>query len=267
MPALASRVPRVAPTRAQAVARPPTAGVPAQTRRGALSLGLAAAAGALLPRSAAAKGEGVKCVCVGCKWGRREEGGGRAWVGLTQREPKPGALLDQEKNTHHDPPTPPATPGKYTPVKDTQDGYEFVYPFGWQEVSVDGQDVVYKDIIEPLESVSVSVTTTDKASIDDFGTPEDVASTLATKVLTPASQQVKVLAVGRRVGDDGRPYVEFEFAAKSPAYLRHALASVAVAKGKLYVLTTGANDLRRWGKVEGMLRDVVKSFKVVERYG
>jgi hypothetical protein len=115
--------------------------------------------------------------------------------------------------------------------------------------------------------VSVSVTSTDKASIDDFGPPADVAATLATKVLTPASQQVKLLAVGRRVGEDGRPYVEFEFAAKAPSYLRHALASVAVANGKLYVLTTGANDLRRWGRVEGMLRDVVKSFKVVDRYG
>lgn len=171
------------------------------------------------------------------------------------------------------PPTSPPPPppffrsGKYTTVKDTQDGYEFVYPFGWQEVTVDGQDVVYKDIIEPLESVSVSVTATDKASVDEFGPPEEVATTLATKVLTPASQQVKVLAVARRVGDDGRPYVEFEFAAKAPTYLRHALASVAVANGKLYVLTTGANDLRRWDKVSGMLKDVVKSFKVVDRYG
>ena len=25
------------------------------------------------------------------------------------------------------------------PVKDSQDGYAFLYPFGWQEVTVDGQ--------------------------------------------------------------------------------------------------------------------------------
>lgn len=41
-------------------------------------------------------------------------------------------------------------------VKDTQDGYGFLYPFGWQEIAVDGQDVVFKDVIEPLESVSWS---------------------------------------------------------------------------------------------------------------
>jgi photosystem II oxygen-evolving enhancer protein 2 len=131
--------------------------------------------------------------------------------------------------------------------------------------SVDGQDVVFKDIIEPLESVSVSVTSTDKASIDDFGPPEEIASTLATKVLTPASQQVKVLGVTRRVVD-GRPYVDFEFAAKAPNYIRHALASVAVANGKFYTLTTGANELRRWSKVKGTLQGVVSSFKVVDRY-
>ena len=57
----------------------------------------------------------------------------------------------------------------YVPAKDQQDGYSFIYPFGWQEVSVTGQDVVYKDIIEPLESASVAVTPTDKQSVEQYG--------------------------------------------------------------------------------------------------
>lgn len=64
--------------------------------------------------------------------------------------------------------------GPFQPVKDPQDGYQFVYPFGWQEVSVRGQDVVYKDVIEPLESVSVSIVKTDKTSISDYGSPGEV---------------------------------------------------------------------------------------------
>ncbi len=36
-------------------------------------------------------------------------------------------------------------------------------------MSVTGQDVVYKDIIEPLESASVAVVSTDKASVADYG--------------------------------------------------------------------------------------------------
>ena len=67
-----------------------------------------------------------------------------------------------------------AGPTGYNAAKDTQDGYQFVYPFGWQEVSVDGTDVVYKDIIEPLESASVTISKTDKSSVTDFGNPLEV---------------------------------------------------------------------------------------------
>ena len=35
------------------------------------------------------------------------------------------------------------------------------------------QDVVYKDIIEPLESVSVNLVPTDKDDITLFGSPEE----------------------------------------------------------------------------------------------
>ena len=62
------------------------------------------------------------------------------------------------------------------PVNDQGDAYKFLYPFGWQEVSVSGQDVVYKDIIEPLESASVNLVPTDKDDITLFGTPEEVRS-------------------------------------------------------------------------------------------
>ena len=67
-----------------------------------------------------------------------------------------------------------AGPPGFNAAKDTQDSYQFIYPFGWQEVSVDGQDVVYKDIIEPLESASVSITKTDKSSVTEFGNPLEV---------------------------------------------------------------------------------------------
>ena len=68
-----------------------------------------------------------------------------------------------------------AGPPGFNAAKDTQDSYQFVYPFGWQEVSVDGTDVVYKDIIEPLESASVTISKTDKASVTDFGNPLEVS--------------------------------------------------------------------------------------------
>lgn len=76
----------------------------------------------------------------------------------------------------------PKAPSGYTAVIDQQDNYQFLYPFGWQEVSVTGADVVFKDVVEPLESVSVTITPTDRKAISEFGSAEEVAETLATKV-------------------------------------------------------------------------------------
>jgi photosystem II oxygen-evolving enhancer protein 2 len=155
-------------------------------------------------------------------------------------------------------------PQGFQPIKDSQDGYSFLSPFGWQEVSVKGQDIVYKDVIEPLESVSVSITPTDKKDITEYGSPVEVAATLSKNVLTPSNQEVKVLNVSERE-TEGRKYVEFEFASKAPNYIRHALASVTIANGKFYTLTTGANEFR-WDKMKDRLKLVVASFDVVDRF-
>uniref|UniRef100_A0A9I9DY77 PsbP C-terminal domain-containing protein n=1 Tax=Cucumis melo TaxID=3656 RepID=A0A9I9DY77_CUCME len=78
-------------------------------------------------------------------------------------------------------------------VSDKKDGYSFVYPFGWQEVVIDGQDKVFKDVIEPLESVSVNLIPTSKEDIRDFGPPQQVAETLIKKVLAPSNQKTKLI--------------------------------------------------------------------------
>lgn len=43
-----------------------------------------------------------------------------------------------------------------------------------QEVVIEGQDKVYKDVIEPLENVSVTMIPTSKQDIKEFGSPEQV---------------------------------------------------------------------------------------------
>ena len=54
-------------------------------------------------------------------------------------------------------------------MQDIQDGYQFLYPFGWQEITVKGTDVAYKDVVEPLETVAVTLTPTDRQDITDYG--------------------------------------------------------------------------------------------------
>lgn len=161
-------------------------------------------------------------------------------------------------------PLPSQAKGAFEVLKDAQDGYQFVFPFGWQEVSVSGQDTVYKDVIEPLESVSVSYIPTDKQSILEYGDVKEVSYTLVRKVLTTVNQEVKLLAAEERKDESGRLYYDFEYTASTPRYTRHALASVTIGNGKFYTLETGANE-RRWGKMKDKIARVQKSFTVSDR--
>ncbi|KAI7727568.1 hypothetical protein M8C21_028976 [Ambrosia artemisiifolia] len=148
----------------------------------------------------------------------------------------------------------------FLPVTDKKDGYSFLYPFGWQEVVVEGQDKVFKDVIEPLENVSVNVFPTNKEDIRDLGSPQEVAEALIRKVLSAPSQKTKLLTAAEHEVD-GKAYYTFEFVAQAPNFTRHALSTIAIGNGKFYTLTTGANE-RRWGKMKDKLNMVIDSFKI-----
>ncbi|XP_052175185.1 psbP-like protein 1, chloroplastic [Diospyros lotus] len=146
-------------------------------------------------------------------------------------------------------------------VTDNKDGYSFLYPFGWQEVVIEGQDKVFKDVIEPLENVSVNMIPTGKQDIRDLGPPDAVAEALIKKVLAPSSQKTKLVEATEH-DVDGKAYYTFEFIAQAPNYTRHALGSICIGNGKFYTLATGANE-RRWEKMKDKLHTVVDSFKIV----
>lgn len=152
----------------------------------------------------------------------------------------------------------------YIQVTDKTDGYSFIYPFGWQEVAIEGQDKVFKDVIEPLENVSVTVFPTSKESIRELGSPQEVAGALIKKVLAPPSQKTELLNAAEHEVD-GKSYYTFEFVAQAPNFTRHALSTIAIGNGKFYTLTTGANE-RRWGKMKDKLNTVVDSFKIFTVY-
>ncbi|EEF30409.1 psbP-like protein 1, chloroplastic [Ricinus communis] len=145
-------------------------------------------------------------------------------------------------------------------VTDKKDGYSFLYPFGWQEVFIEGQDKVFKDIIEPLENVSVTTVPTSKQDIRDFGPPQQVAEVLIKKVLAPPSQKTKLIEASEH-DVDGKTYYTFEFTARAPNYTRHALSTISIGNGKFYTLTTGANE-RRWDKMKDKLHEITDSFKI-----
>jgi photosystem II oxygen-evolving enhancer protein 2 len=147
---------------------------------------------------------------------------------------------------------------------DALDGYRFLYPNGWVQVAVkNGPDIVFHDLIEETENVSVVMSqVTGNKQLTDLGSPGEIGLQLAEKVLAPpnSNRQADVLAAdSRTVGE--KTYYNLEFLVKSPNGDRHNLASVAVSRGKLYTLNISTPE-NRWQTVAELFRKVATSFAV-----
>jgi photosystem II oxygen-evolving enhancer protein 2 len=154
--------------------------------------------------------------------------------------------------------------GGLKPYVDSIDGYKFLYPNGWLPVSVtSGPDVVFHDIIEQTENVSVVINpVTDNKTLTQLGSPGEVGYQLGkTAIAPPNSGRTAELvnAEERTVGD--KLYYLFEYAVKVGDRERHNLASVAVSRGKLYTFNASTPE-NRWAKMQTLLEKTVKSFSV-----
>ncbi|MDX2229120.1 MAG: photosystem II reaction center PsbP [Leptolyngbyaceae cyanobacterium bins.349] len=148
---------------------------------------------------------------------------------------------------------------------DATDGYQFLYPNGWLEIKVsDGPDVVFHDIIEQTENVSVVINpVSGEKSLSDLGTPGEVGYKLSKSAIAPPGsgrQAELVNAAAREV--DGKQYYLLEYAVKlSDNQERHNLASVALSRGKLYTFNASTPEYR-WEKMKTKLEQAVRSFSV-----
>ena len=155
-------------------------------------------------------------------------------------------------------------------------------------------------MIEPLESVSLSILPTTRKTLADAGTPEEVAQALTQKSAS-ATTQVGVVSASQartpaplqsggapshhrpdtqRKDDAGNVYYSFEFTSKARGIVRHAITTLAVvngactescytcpaltppdAAGKVFTLTTGSSE-RRWSKMAERLKMVSDSFSL-----
>jgi photosystem II oxygen-evolving enhancer protein 2 len=150
------------------------------------------------------------------------------------------------------------------PYVDSIDGYQFLYPNGWISVKVpSGPDVVFRDLIQETENVSVVVSSIagDK-QLTDLGDPDQVGQRLAQRVIAPPGSGRKaelISAIARQSGL--KTYYDLEYAIKLANQERHNLASVAVSRGKLYTLSVSAPE-ERWPRVQNLFEQVVNSFSV-----
>lgn len=147
---------------------------------------------------------------------------------------------------------------------DSIDGYEFLYPNGWQQVQVtDGPDVVFHDLIERTENLSVIVSSVPEGkTLTDLGTPGEVGYQLQKKAIAPDNTNRQAELVNAEVRESGdKTYYFLEYNVKLPNQERHNLASVAVSRGKLYTFNASTTQ-KRWSRMHDVLEQVVKSFSV-----
>jgi photosystem II oxygen-evolving enhancer protein 2 len=147
---------------------------------------------------------------------------------------------------------------------DSIDGYQFLYPNGWLQVRVDnGPDVVFHDLIEQTENVSVVISpVSGQKSLTDLGSPSEVGYQLGKKAIAPPGsgrQADLISAEARELGD--KVYYLLEYAVKIGDQVRHNLASAVISRGKLYTFNASTPE-SRWSKTETLLKQVVNSFSV-----
>lgn len=148
---------------------------------------------------------------------------------------------------------------------DDIDGYEFLYPNGWVPIQVaNGPDVVFRDLIEETELVSVVVSDLQGAETElaELGTAQEVGERLAKTVLAPegSGRQAELLSADTGTLNN-KTYYKLEYYINLPNTERHNLASVAVSRGKLFTLSISAPQ-KDWDRLEPTFQNVVSSFSV-----
>ena len=148
---------------------------------------------------------------------------------------------------------------------DTTDGYEFLYPNGWVQVKVsDGPDVVFHDLIESTENVSVVISPVpDEKTLTDLGTPTEVGYKLSKNAIAPEDSGREAELVNAETREyQAKTYYQLEYAVKfADGRERHNLASVAVSRGKLFTLNISSTE-QRWQKVQEQFKQAINSFFV-----
>lgn len=147
---------------------------------------------------------------------------------------------------------------------DTGDGYKFLYPNGWVAVkTTKGADIIFHDLIESSENVSVVISQVDKdKKLSDLGTASDVGYKLGKNAIAPPGSGREAELIGAETNEvKGKTYYILEYDVKLPNSRRHNIASVVISRGKLFTFNASTTD-RRWTKMKKVFTEVVSSFSV-----
>lgn len=150
------------------------------------------------------------------------------------------------------------------PFVDSRDGYSFLHPNGWLQTSVkNGPDVVFHDIVEPSENVSVVIGKLKSVkTLEEIGTPRDIGLRIQAKVIGSPNA---TLVSAESYEHNGKPYYLLEYKITSPenkpGESRHDLISVTANDLNFYTLSISTLE-SRWAKLKDLFYRVANSFTV-----
>ncbi len=155
--------------------------------------------------------------------------------------------------------------GGFNSFVDTTDGYEFLYPNGWVQVKVaNGPDVVFHDLIQVTENVSVVISPVpDNKTLTELGTPGEIGYKLSKNAIAPPNSGRKAELVNAAQRESkGKIYYLLDYEVKLPNNKkRHNLASIVVSRGKLFTFNASVTE-DRWQRVKSIIESSVNSFFV-----
>ena len=144
-------------------------------------------------------------------------------------------------------------------------GYQFSYPTGWIEVKVsDGPDVVFHDIINATENVSVVVSpVAEGKTLEELGGPTEVGYKLSKSITEMAGRDrtVELVSAQNVETPEGKIYYILEYLTTTPTGQRHNLASAIVRRGQLFTFNASVPEAR-WKRLKNSLTQAVASFSV-----
>jgi len=150
------------------------------------------------------------------------------------------------------------------PFVDSRDGYSFLHPNGWLQTSVkNGPDVIFHDIVEPSENVSVVIGKLKSVkTLEEIGSPQDIGLRIQAKVIGSPNAN---LVSAESYEHNGKPYYLLEYKISSPTNKsnesRHDLVSVTANDGSFYTLSISTLE-SRWSKLKDLFYRVANSFTV-----
>jgi photosystem II oxygen-evolving enhancer protein 2 len=149
---------------------------------------------------------------------------------------------------------------------DDIDGYRFLYPNGWVQVKMlnSGLDVVFHDIIEQTENLSVVINPTPGTkSLKDLGSPSEVGYQLSKSAIAPdGSGRTAELVDAAERETNGKIYYQLEYLVKlADGRERHNVASASVSRGKLFTFNASTPS-ERWEAMKAPLEQAAQSFTV-----